>query len=120
MGLPVQLSARRCSSGFQSIADSFLAGEGLPFAEILTAERIQSVFAKHDGLFGVGNAVYSTAIVLWAFLGQVLRDGKEASCLAAVARVIAFRGATGGRVPSIDTGTEKGTEQKKGRGYLLK
>jgi hypothetical protein len=28
--------------------------------------------------------------VLWSFLSQVLRDGKEASCQAAVARLVAY------------------------------
>ena len=30
----------------------------------------------------------TTVVMVWSFLGQVLRDGKEASCQAAVARVI--------------------------------
>jgi len=53
-------------------------------------ERIQRIFADHDNLFGL-NAVYSTITVTWAFLAQVLRDGKEASCRAAVAGIVAWR-----------------------------
>ena len=104
MAFSVPGSPRRRSSSFQSIADSFLADDGLPFANILSADRIRSTFAKHGSLFGAAGAIYSTAVVLWAFLGQVLRDGKEASCLSAVARVIAHRSATGQRPPSSDTG----------------
>jgi hypothetical protein len=42
--------------------------------------------------------------MLWSFLGQVLRDGKEASCQAAVARIIAFKNQRGEAVPTSDTG----------------
>ena len=48
--------------------------------------------------------VYSTATVVWSFLGQVLRDGKEASCQAAVARIVVHQQQTGGAVPTSDTG----------------
>ena len=74
-------------ASFQQIAESFLSQPGLPFAELLSAERIERIFAKHGGLFGL-NGIYSTAVMVWSFLGQVLRDGKEASCQAAVARVV--------------------------------
>ena len=78
-------SANSGSHSFQKIADVFLAQPGLPFAHVLSAERIEMIFAKHGELFGLG-AIYSTAVMVWSFLGQVLRDGKEASCRSAVAR----------------------------------
>jgi len=92
----------RRRSGFRAIADAFLSQPGLPFARALSAERIERVFARHDNLFG--GSVYSTAVMVWSFLGQVLRDGKEASCQAAVARVVAHREQTGGATPTSDTG----------------
>ena len=55
------------------IADNFLGRDGLPFADLISAERISEVFAKHQNLFGVG-AVYSTAVIVWSFLGQALRE----------------------------------------------
>ncbi len=55
-------SPRRGSQRFQTVADAFLGGEGLPFAEILSAERIQRIFAKHGCLFGL-HGVYTAAIV---------------------------------------------------------
>ena len=61
-------------SGFRRIAEAFLSQPGLPFTRLLSPERIERVFAKHDNLFG--GSVYSTAIMVWSFLGQVLRDGK--------------------------------------------
>ena len=74
---------------FLKVIAPFLRDNSLPFARFLSAARIERVFAKHDSLFGL-HGVYSTAITLWAFLSQVLRDGKEASCRAAVARVVAI------------------------------
>lgn len=88
---------------FQQVVAAFLAQAGLPFANVLSAERIERVFARHGNLFGM-NSVYCTAIMVWSFLGQVLRDGKEASCQAAVARVAAHQQQCGGAVPTSDTG----------------
>jgi hypothetical protein len=85
------------------VVDAFLAGAGLPFAGILSAERIERVFAKHDCLFGA-QGVYSTAIMVWSFLAQVLRDGKEASCQAAVARIVCHCQQVGLDAPTPDTG----------------
>ena len=91
------------SNSFQKIADVFLSQPGLPFAEILSPERIERLFAKHGNLFGSG-AIYSTAVMVWAFLGQVLRDGKEASCQAAVSCVVAFCLQKDIAIPTSDTG----------------
>ena len=95
-------SRQQDRSGFRRIAETFLSQPGLPFAQVLSAERIEQVFAKHGNLFG--GTVYSTAIMVWAFLGQVLRDGKESSCQAAVARIVVHQQQSGGAVPTSDTG----------------
>jgi putative transposase len=89
-------------SGFRRIAEAFLSQPGLPFTRLVSAERIERVFATHDNLFG--GPVYTTAIMVWSFLGQILRDGKEASCQAAVARVVAHQQQVGGATPTSDTG----------------
>src|SRR3990170_3072660 len=94
---------RRNSQSFQEVADAFLGSEGLPFAEILSAERIERIFAKHGCLFGL-HGVYTAAITVWSFLSQVLRDGKEASCQSAVARVVSYSKQAGMPVPTQDTG----------------
>lgn len=90
------------SSGFQRIVDAFLSQPGLPFANVLSAERIQRIFAKHGNLFG--GTVYTTAAIVWSFLSQVLRDGKEASCQAAVARITVYYQEQGAVGPTADTG----------------
>lgn len=103
MGADVPNSLRRESSDFQKVVDAFLVGEGLPFANILSAERIERIFAKHGCLFGL-KGVYTTAIMVWSFLSQVLRDGKDASCQAAVARVVSYCQTQGLAAPTEDTG----------------
>jgi putative transposase len=93
----------RGSSDFQRVIDAFLMQPGLPFAEVLSAKRIERIFAEHGNLFGE-ERIYSTALMIWAFLGQVLRDGKEASCQSAVARIVAHQHQLGRAVPTKDTG----------------
>jgi hypothetical protein len=53
---------------------------------------------RYDG------ASYSTAVMVWSFLGQVLRDGKEAACQAGVARVVSSCLLLGEEQPTSDTG----------------
>ena len=89
--------------GFQRVVAAFLNQPGLPFAWVLSAERVERIFAKHQNLFAMGR-VYSTVNVLWAFLGQVLRDGKEAACQAAVAAITMQRLFSGLATPTSDTG----------------
>lgn len=90
-------------SSFQQVVAAFLAAPGLPFASVLSAERIERVFVKYGELFGTGY-IYSTAVVVWGFLGQVLRDGKEASCQAAVACIVAYRTWRNEATPTANTG----------------
>ena len=71
------------------------------FASILPSERIREIFRELDSIFG---GIFNTTIVLWAFLGQVLRDGKETSCQSAVSRIIAFLIRAGEPAPTSDTG----------------
>ena len=94
---------RGFSGSFRIVVAAFLGDGALPFASILSAERIEQVFAKHDGLFG-GYGIYSAAMMVWSFLGQVLRDGKEASCQAAVARVVSYCDHEQIAPPTADTG----------------
>ena len=88
---------------FSVIAQSFLDTPGLPFASVLDAEAIEQVFREETALFGQDD-VFSTQIVLWAFLAQTLRDGKGVACAAAVADIAAYLLQTGQRPPSGDTG----------------
>ena len=96
---------QRNNADFRVLARSFLLEKGLPLASVLPAVEIERVFRRHDAIFGnTYNAVYTTSIVLWAFLAQVLADGKMRSCAAAVARIGDFLMMMGKNPPSTDTG----------------
>ena len=95
--------SNRGSSDFRRVVDGFLLRAGLPFADVLSAERVERIYKKHGNLFGVGQ-IYSMVVVLWSFISQVLRDGKEASCQAAVARIVVYNQRQGTAVPTSDTG----------------
>jgi putative transposase len=88
---------------FAVIADSFLHDPGLPFASVLDAATIRRVFREEEALFGQED-IFSTQMVLWAFLAQTLRDGKGVACAAAVADMATYLLQTGQRPPSGDTG----------------
>ena len=90
---------------FQVVLSSFLQHGGLPFADVLDADRIQQAFRDEQAGFGEGDdAVYTPAITLWAFLSQVLHKGEQRSCTAAVARVITLLVASGIKACAEDTG----------------
>ena len=96
---------QRNNADFRVLARSFLLEKGLPLASVLPAVEIERVFRRHDAIFGnTYNAVYTTSIVLWAFLAQVLADGKMRSCAAAVARIGDFLMMMDKNPPSTDTG----------------
>jgi hypothetical protein len=99
------ISAHRSThkNAFRVVAAPFLDARGLPFADVLEAEQIRRVFSEEDALFGEDD-LFSTAIVLWAFLDQTLRDGKGAACTAAVADIATYMLQTGQCPPSGDTG----------------
>jgi putative transposase len=90
-------------SGFTDVLDSFLNQAGLPFADAFSADDIRQAFDQRNGLFAT-DAVFSTPVVLWAFLAQVLRDGKQAACNAAVEDIANYQRQAGGPIPSGDTG----------------
>lgn len=101
--LTIADSRRGDRTSFRQLTDAFLTQPGLPFAEVLGEERIQRIFARHGGLFGM-SSVYSTVVTLWAFLGQVLRDGKETACQSAVANIATYQELNGRPAPTADTG----------------
>lgn len=85
------------------IASAFLQESGLPFASVLNAEAIHRAFREEGALFGQGD-VFSTEVVLWAFLAQMLRDGKGVACAVAVADIAIYLLQIGRHPPYGDTG----------------
>ena len=101
----VAIAHRTHKDEFALVAAPFVDGQGLPFAEVLDVESIETAFRNQNALFGQDpDDVFSTAVVLWAFLGQTLRDGKGAACAAAVSDIATYMLQTGQKVPSGDTG----------------
>ena len=48
--IPENADSRRAS--FRQITDAFLSQDGLPFSEVLTAEKIQNAFGRKAGSLG--------------------------------------------------------------------
>lgn len=70
---------------------------------MLSAERVQRIFAKHNNLFAI-RGLFSTVNVLWKFIAQVLCDGKPAAREAAVAAITTQRLAENLTTRTADTG----------------
>ncbi|MEQ1828930.1 MAG: IS4 family transposase [Pirellula sp.] len=98
-GIPNPSTKR--SFTFRDALQGFLLNQELAFAELLDKDLVREVFQKHQSYFG---GIFHTAIVLWAFMSQVLRDGKEASCQSAVARISVALARWGKKIPDANTG----------------
>jgi Transposase DDE domain len=94
------------SPAFRLILLSFLLKETLPLGEVLSEAEILDAFAQEQLTFAEDdeNAVYTPAVVLWAFLSQALFKGEHRSCLAAVARIRALRAARDLPSPALNNG----------------
>ncbi len=98
-------SRQIASKGFSFIANAFLQGDGLPFAQVLPNEEIEATFAEENGCFAdEQDALYTPAVTLWAWLAQALQAGIHRSCVAAVSRITVLYVALGRKPPSPDTG----------------
>ena len=85
--MPFYMPPSAPGSRFTTILHSYAQDDGLPFTSVLTEEQIQQAAVAEDVRFGNGNNdVYTPAVTLWAFIGQVLAGNQ--SCVAAVARII--------------------------------
>jgi len=75
----------RGASSFDDTLAPFFHADGLPFADVLTADDIAQAFAEEHVSFGEPrHSFWTPALTLWTFLSQVLGGNK--SCRAAVAR----------------------------------
>jgi hypothetical protein len=72
---------------------------------VLSADRVRDIFAGSDVLFGTGeNDLWNTGLTLWSFIGQVLQDGKQSSCQAAITHATRYLLEHGRQPPSPDSG----------------
>ena len=111
----VSLSEKVCHSnaGFSVFDQLSYSDSSLPFGNVLSAGRIREVFAGNDVLFGNGeNDLWNTGLTLWSFIGQVLQDGKQSSCNAAVTHAARYMIEHGMEPPSPDSGEYCRARQK--------
>src|SRR5262249_24333878 len=85
----------------QALRRHFLQGAGLPFSDILPAQRVLDALA--DAAVTFRDRIFTPVVTLWAFLSQVV--SKDHSCVTAVARLNAYRVAHGRRPCSARTGS---------------
>jgi hypothetical protein len=79
-------NARRRSRQIELLRGQFAQQQGLAFAEVLPAERIERAL-REEGV-AWRDCVFTPLLTLWAFLSQVI--SADGSCRAAVARVLAW------------------------------
>ncbi len=90
----------RFSHQFSSFRRQWCQQERLPFTEILSPQRLQTLLADHDVEFR--ESLFTPLVTLWTFLGQVFHP--DHSCREAVARLIAFLVGQGERPCAASTG----------------
>jgi hypothetical protein len=104
---------------FALLSRSFLAHQGLPFADALPEQRIAQAFAEEGLACGDDDEViYTPAVTLWAFLSQMLHAAEHRSCLAAVARVAVLWAALGKPVCASNSGAYCRARAKLSEGVL--
>src|SRR5262245_45701201 len=70
----------------ETLRTQFAQTDGLPFADVLPAERVEAALREEKATWR--EEVYTPWLTLWAFLTQVISP--DGSCRAAVARVLAW------------------------------
>src|SRR5260370_22400081 len=108
---------RRSSGQFNSVLQSFVQGAGLPLHDALGEDLIERIAQEESTSFGAGPGdIYSTALVLWAFVTQGI--SKDQSCAAAVARILAALVASRREACSSQSGAYCRARQKLSERFL--
>jgi len=79
-------TARRRTRQIETLRTQFAQVDGLPFADILTAERVENAMREERASWR--EEIYTPLLTLWAFLSQAVSP--DGSCRASVARVLAW------------------------------
>jgi hypothetical protein len=93
-------TARRRSRQIEALRAQFAQADGLAFADVLPAQRVERALAEEGAHWR--EVVFTPLLTLWAFLGQAI--SADGSCRAAVARVLAWQVARRERPCSPKTG----------------
>jgi hypothetical protein len=106
----------RFSHQFSSFRRRWCQQHTLPFTEVLSAERVQSLLVEEGVEFR--QSVFTPLVTLWTFLGQVFHP--DHSCREAVARLIAFLVGQGQRPCAAGTGAYCEARQRLPEGWLAR
>ena len=88
---------------FQQFLRVFLQDDNHRFRDVLTEEQIERTAQQQQLSFGTGTQdIYTLPLTLWLFVTQVVSEAK--SCLAAVARLLAWLTKVGRAVCDAGTG----------------
>lgn len=105
MGTTISQYVHTSKVGFSVFDQISYSDNTLPFGNILSAKRLRELFAEEDGFFGYGeHDCWNTGLTLWSFIGQVLQDGKQRSCNAAVTHAARYLLEQGLQPPGADSG----------------
>jgi hypothetical protein len=77
---------RRRTRQVEILRTQFAQADGLPFADVLTAERVEDALQEEKATWR--EEIYTPLLTLWAFLSQMVSP--DGSCRAIVARVLAW------------------------------
>jgi hypothetical protein len=93
------------ASSFRIFSDAMLQNDSLPLSDLVSSEIFEKAFDEFDVRFASEvDAVYTPALVLWAFLSQAFFKGEHRSCEAAVGRIAAWWAAQGRVVQDTNSG----------------
>jgi hypothetical protein len=90
----------RFSDQFSSFRRRWCQHQTLPFTDVLSAERVETLLVEEGVEFR--ESVFTPLVTLWTFLGQVFNP--DHSCREAVARLVAFLVGQGRRPCAAGTG----------------
>jgi hypothetical protein len=100
----------------QAFCRQFNQDCGLPFSDVLPAERVHDALAQEAA--GFRHRLFTPLVTLWLFLSQVL--SKDHSCVTAVARFLAYRVGRGLPPCSARTGSYCKARQRLPEGLLAR
>lgn len=96
---------KRIKVGFSVFDQISYSDASLPFSNILSSQGFRDLFVEEEGLFGYGEQdLWSTGLTLWSFIGQILQDGKQRSCNAAITHATRYLLEQGLQPPGVDSG----------------
>lgn len=81
-------TARTRTHQIERLRKQFAQAEGLPFAEVLSRERVERALAEERANWR--EAVWTPLLTLWAFLGQVISKDSDGACRKTVMRALAW------------------------------